>query len=126
MDGSAPTGRVLTVKGAPIIELKGEKIASDHCLFTGERWMSSLDVRHTKSSIIEANIAAYNDELNEVEKASTFLDTISARIEAAMKLTNKDKQSLLYEPVLRIRSASRRQFEYRAHLCLQVGQIPLV
>ena len=33
MDGSAPTGRVLTVTAASIIQLEGEKIASDHAYF---------------------------------------------------------------------------------------------
>jgi predicted ester cyclase len=33
MDGSAPTGRTLTLKGASIIQLEAEKIVSDQCYF---------------------------------------------------------------------------------------------
>ena len=31
MDGSAPTGHTLTLKGASIIQLEEEKIVSDQC-----------------------------------------------------------------------------------------------
>ena len=49
MDGSAPTGRVLTVKGASIIQLEGEKIASDHAYFYRRTVDEQLGtVRHTE------------------------------------------------------------------------------
>ena len=32
-DGSAPTGRTLTLKGASVIQVEGEKIVSDQCYF---------------------------------------------------------------------------------------------
>ena len=54
MDGSAPTGRVLTVKGASIIQLEGEKIASDHAYFyrrTVDEQLGTSDIR--KDSIID-------------------------------------------------------------------------
>jgi predicted ester cyclase len=33
MDGSAPTGRTFTFKGASIIQVEGDKILSDQCYF---------------------------------------------------------------------------------------------
>ena len=33
MDGSAPTGRAFTFKGASIIQVEGDKIVSDQCYF---------------------------------------------------------------------------------------------
>ena len=32
-DGSGPTGRTLTLKGASIIQVEGEKVVSDQCYF---------------------------------------------------------------------------------------------
>ena len=41
MDGSAPTGRVLTVKGASIIQLEGENFLPEN----GDEQLGPFDIR---------------------------------------------------------------------------------
>jgi predicted ester cyclase len=43
IDGSAPTGRTVTFKGASIIQVEGDKILSDQCYFDRQALAEQLE-----------------------------------------------------------------------------------